>query len=67
MKKVRAYITVDLKVDDEYSDEDVKTLIAVGKYAECIGGEVIMPKDEDFEVEEYVNIEIGEIERRTIK
>jgi hypothetical protein len=26
-----------------------------------------MPKDEDFEVEEYVNIEIGEIERRTIK
>ena len=60
MKKVRAYITVDLNVSEELSNKDIETLIAVGKYQQNLptDEDVILMKDEDFEVEEYVDIEV---------
>ena len=64
MKKVRAYITVDLLVDKNLSLEEIKELIAVGKYVDYgIGCEdVILKGDDDFEVKDYVDISINDIE-----
>jgi len=55
-KKIRVYLTVDLEVDE---DLDVAGAIGVGKYEEYPSGqETIHLKTDDFEVVEYVDIEI---------
>ena len=62
MKKVRAYIIVDLSVADDLTSEQIKELVGVGRYTEYqtpkYSTEKILLKGDDFEVEEYVDIGI---------
>ncbi len=67
MKKIRAIITVDLKVKEDLSPDEIKTLIGVGKYRDngIINQEdEILLKDKDFEIEEYVDIKVKKLKRR---
>ena len=64
MKKVRVYITVDLNVGDNLTSKEIEELIAVGKYQDngLKQDDTILTKDGDFEVEEYVDIEVKDKE-----
>ena len=63
MKKVRAYITVDLKINNNLKFKDVEEMLAVGKYQfNRQKGDIILLKDKDFEVIEYVDIEVKDHE-----
>lgn len=64
MKKVRAYITVDLNVADNLTKKEIEKMIGVGEYilSEPFNEDRIELKSEDFEVLDYVDIEIKEIE-----
>jgi hypothetical protein len=63
MKKVRAYIIVDLNVADNLTNKEIEKMIGVGEYilSEPLDEDRIELKTEDFEVLDYVDIEIKEI------
>jgi hypothetical protein len=61
MKKVRAYIVVDLNVADNLTFKEIEKMIGIGKYQEnqLINQEdVILLSDNDFEVLDYIDIEV---------
>ena len=61
MKKVRAYIVVDLNVADNLTKKEIIKLIGVGKYQQnevSFADDVILLSDKDFEVLDYVDVEI---------
>jgi hypothetical protein len=61
MKKVRAYIVVDLNVADNLTNKQIVSLIGVGKYQQnevSFADDIILLKDNDFEVLDYVDVEI---------
>ena len=60
MKKVRVYITVDLKVAGNLTPKEIEELVAVGKYQDngLKQEDTILTKDSDFEVEDYIDIEV---------
>jgi len=60
MKKVRAYIIVDLQVADNLTEKEIAEIIGVGKYLQNLLNQedVILLRDKDFEVLDYINIEV---------
>lgn len=56
MRKVRAFIIVDLNVSDNLTNKQIEKIIGVGKYQEN------NQKNKDFEVLDYIDVEI--IERK---
>jgi hypothetical protein len=63
MKKIRAYIIVDLNVGSNLTNDILKEMISVGKYKSSLSyqEDTILLYDKDFEVIDYVDIGIENI------